>query len=331
MTTRRNFVLGMGAAGLAGISPYATPAEAAPETNRIRVAHILGGTCSAPQYVAESLLRAEGFSDLRYVKRDSSAKVYGSVASGEIDLSMSFITPFITSAETSGQVVMLAGIHPGCIEMLASERVRTVRDLKGKTVSVISIGGADHGFASTILAHVGLDPRKDVKWIAQPHAQAVQQLTEGKVDACIATPPRSFELRAKKIGHVIVNMTTDRPWSQYFCCVMTGNREFIGKHPIATKRALRAMLKATDLCSSSPESSAKVLASSAFGYREDAALQTMREVSYGRWRELDIEDTVRFYSLRLREAGMIQSTPQKIIAQGCDWRFVNDLKKELKA
>jgi NitT/TauT family transport system substrate-binding protein len=42
------------------------------------------------------------------------------------------------------------------------------------------------------------------------------------------------------------------------------------------------------------------------------------------------EDTIRFFALRLHEAGMIKSIPQKIIAQGTDWRFVNELKKELK-
>ena len=42
------------------------------------------------------------------------------------------------------------------------------------------------------------------------------------------------------------------------------------------------------------------------------------------------EDSVRFYALRLREAGMIKSTPQRLIAQGTDWRFLNELKKELK-
>ena len=62
----------------------------------------------------------------------------------------------------------------------------------------------------------------------------------------------------------------------------------------------------------------------------DFARQTMRELPYGRWREYDPEDTVRFYALRLHEAGMIKSSPQKIIAQGTDWRFLNELEKELK-
>ena len=55
-----------------------------------------------------------------------------------------------------------------------------------------------------------------------------------------------------------------------------------------------------------------------------------RRRSYSRWREDDPEDTVRFYALRLQEAGMIRSTPQQIIAQGTDWRFFTELKKEPK-
>jgi NitT/TauT family transport system substrate-binding protein len=68
------------------------------------------------------------------------------------------------------------------------------------------------------------------------------------------------------------------------------------------------------------------------GYTEryDYALQTLKEIPYSRWRDYDPEDALRFYALRLREAGMIKSSPQKIIAQGTDWRFLNELKKELK-
>jgi NitT/TauT family transport system substrate-binding protein len=62
----------------------------------------------------------------------------------------------------------------------------------------------------------------------------------------------------------------------------------------------------------------------------DYALQTMRDVPYSQWREYNPEDTLRFYALRLHEAGMIKSGPQKLLAQGTDWRFLNELKKELK-
>ena len=122
----------------------------------------------------------------------------------------------------------------------------------------------------------------------------------------------------------------DRPWSQYFCCLVVGNREFVRKHPVATKRALRALLKATDICALDPEAAARALVDKGFAERYDYALQTMKEIPYQKWRDYDPEDTVRFYALRLHEAGMIKSSPQKIIAQGTDWRFLNELKKELK-
>ncbi len=63
----------------------------------------------------------------------------------------------------------------------------------------------------------------------------------------------------------------------------------------------------------------------------DYALQTLTEVPYDRWREFDPEDALRFYALRLHEVGMIQSSPSKILAEGTDWRFLNELKRELKA
>jgi NitT/TauT family transport system substrate-binding protein len=64
--------------------------------------------------------------------------------------------------------------------------------------------------------------------------------------------------------------------------------------------------------------------------RYDYALQALSEIPYDRWRDYDPEDTLRFYALRLHEAGMIKSNPNKIIADGTDWRFLNELKRELK-
>ena len=154
---------------------------------------------------------------------------------------------------------------------------------------------------------------------------------DGKIDAFLGGPPEPQELRARNIGHVIFNSSVDRPWSQYFCCMLGGNRDFVQKNPVATKRVLRAVLKATDLCASDPAGMAHQMVERGFTDRYDYALRALSEVPYDRWREYDPEDTVRFYSLRLHEIGMIKSSPQKIIAQGTNWRFLNELKKELKS
>jgi len=104
----------------------------------------------------------------------------------------------------------------------------------------------------------------------------------------------------------------------------------VQKHPIATKRALRAILKGADLCASEPDRAARMIIEKGFTPNYDYAVQALQEIPYNRWREYDPEDTVRFYALRLQEAGFIKSTPQKIIAQGTNWRFFNALKQELK-
>ena len=207
--------------------------------------------------------------------------------------------------------------------------MRSIRDLKGRTVAIPELGSPHHVFTASMAAHVGLNPIRDINFVIQPAEQSAHLLQDKKVDALMGFPPVPQELRSKNIGHVIVSSGADRPWSQYFCCIVGANQAFVRKHPVAAKRALRAILKAANLCSLEPARAARLIADR--GYRYEYAFQTMKEIPYGRWREYDPEDTVRFYALRLHEAGMLKSNPQKLIARATDWRFLNELKKELKA
>jgi NitT/TauT family transport system substrate-binding protein len=109
-----------------------------------------------------------------------------------------------------------------------------------------------------------------------------------------------------------------------------GNRTFVEKHPVATKRAVRAILKSADLCGVDPARAARFMVDKGFTDNYDYALQAVKSLPYGKWRQFDAEDTIRFYALRLHEIGLIKSSPQKIIAQGSDWRFLNELRRELK-
>jgi NitT/TauT family transport system substrate-binding protein len=250
------------------------------------------------------------------------------LASGGIDINSQFSAPSILRVEASDPVVFLGGLHVGCFELFGTEQIRALRDLKGKRVAIPALGSSSHVFLASMAAHVGLDPIRDINFVTYPAAQSMQLLADGKIDALLNFPPIPQELRAKKIGHVIVNSSVDRPWSQYFCCMIAGNREFVRKHPVATKRAMRALLKAVDACVTAPERAARIAADRGFPY--DYSLQAIREIPYVKWRNYEPEDTVRFYALRLREAGMIKSSPNKIIADGTDWRFWNELKRELK-
>jgi len=327
--TRREFLSGAAAAGVLGFPATGLAAEPPPETTRLRIAEI-PSTCRSPEWVAGELLRAEGFTDVQYKRVAGTVGVERALATGEADLSGHFAAPVILRIEAGDPIVIVGGEHVGCFELLGNNEIRSIRDLKGKTVAVPALDPSPYAFLAAMVGHVGLDPRKDIRWAKHPASESMQLLADGKIDAYLGFPPDPQEFRAKKIGRVVVNSTVDRPWSQYFCCMLVGNREFVRKHPVAVKRAMRAILKSAEVCSAAPESVARSIAGRGLAKNYEYALQAIREIPYGRWRDPGAEDTVRFYALRLHEAGLIKSSPQKIITQGTDWRFWNELKKELK-
>jgi len=332
MPNRRDFLRNLsavGAAGLFGALPGPAAAEPPPETTRIRLARV-PSICRAPQYMTEDLLHGEGFTDVQYLSWPDTSQAGKAVAAGDVDITMQYVGPSIMQLDAGAPLVFLAGVQPGCFELFGTERIRSIRDLKGKTIAVDQSAGSAYTFAASMMTYVGLDPRRDVTWSRISTVEAKHRLAVGTIDAFLALPPDPQELHAKRIGHVIVNSVKDRPWSQYFCCIVVGHREFVRKHPVATKRTLRAILKAADACAADPARAAQFLVAKGYTDRYDYALQALKDIPYNKWREYDHEDTVRFYALRLHEAGMIKASPQKILAQGTDWRFLNELKKELK-
>jgi NitT/TauT family transport system substrate-binding protein len=330
--TRRRFITTPSLAGAARLLdvPRALAADGPLETTAVRFMRT-PSICHAPQFIVEDLLRAEGFTDIRYLEGTSSAEINEAVLSGKVDFNTHFAPQWVSVIDGGGPITVLTGVHVGCFELFGNESIRSVADLKGKTVGVAALGSSDHLFVSVMAAHIGLDPANDIHWITSQSPAPAELFAEGKIDACLGLPPVPQELRARNIGHVVVNSAMDRPWSQYFCCMLAGHRDYVQKHPVATKRVVRAILKGADLCASDPTAAAQRLVEGGFAARYDYALQTMRDVPYDKWREYDAEDTVRYYALRLHDLGFVKSSPQKIIADGTDWRFFDELKRELKA
>jgi NitT/TauT family transport system substrate-binding protein len=288
------------------------------------------GLCVAPQYVADELLRAEGFTDVRYVATASGLAPEG-IARGEIDFGSNFAPVLITALDRGLPVTALGPVHVGCFEVFGNEAIHNIIDLKGKSVAVEALGSPTHLFLSAIAANMGIDPGKDINWVTSGSVRPMQLFMDGKSDAFLGLPPEPQELRARHIGRVLLDSAVDRPYSHYICCLLIGSRDYVRNYPVATKRVLRAILKANELCAAEPARAAQRLVDGGFTGRYDYALQTLTELSYDKWRDYDPEDSVRFYALRLREAGMTKSSPQKVIADGTDWRFLNEFKRELKA
>jgi NitT/TauT family transport system substrate-binding protein len=333
LPNRRDFLLAAAATASAGViwsaqRPRAQAQEAPPETTTIRLAKS-PSLCVMPQYVVDELLAAEGLTRIEYVVTDSGPLLSEAIAAGEIDFALHFSGPLILELDRGKKITMLAGVHVGCFELFAKDDIRGIADLMGRSVGISALESSPHVFVSAMAALVGLDPAKDINWVTSAEPKPIELFLDGKVDAFLGFPPEPQRLRAQGVNHVIVNSAQDRPWSQYFCCMLAGNPDFVRTKPIAARRVVRAILRATDLCVSAPAEVARRTVDRGFTQNYDYALQTLSDVPYGKWRDYDPEDTIRFYALRLHEAGMIQSSPDRIIAEGADWRLLRDVRRDL--
>jgi NitT/TauT family transport system substrate-binding protein len=259
--SRRRFLTNAafaGAAGLGGFGAWgkALAADPPPEITTIRFEKD-PGTCSAPQAFQE-LLQTEGFTDIRYVelteahlrRADAENDGYTSnmIAHREVDFGRDFAPNLVRAMNAGGPITVLSGLHLGCFEIFGKKEIRTIGDLKGRTVGAAHYASIGAKPLLTIMTSlVGLDPEKDLRWVTDPSLGPMDLFIAGKIDAFLAGPPDLQEIRARNIGHVIVSSITDRPWSQYYCCMLTTHTEFAHKYPVATKRVLRAILKAADL------------------------------------------------------------------------------------
>src|SRR6266851_1473498 len=155
--SRRRFLATLTAAGAAGLihPPHSKAQDGRLETTTVRIGKI-AGICIAPQYFADKLLRAEGFTDIRYVLVEAGAPAALALARGEIDFTTNFSPPLIIAIDAGEPITLLGGEHIGCFELFTREGIRSIPDLKGKHVGVQGLGSSQHTFLSSMAAHVGL-------------------------------------------------------------------------------------------------------------------------------------------------------------------------------
>ena len=187
MQDRRDFLktgFSIAAAGLAGAvamtgARTSLATEAPPETTSLRFEK-WPVTCLAPIYIVDDLLREEGFSDIRYMPG-------AWVGGGDADFGSDYSGPAIIPIEGGKPIVMLAGIDPGCFELFARETIGSVLDLRGRKVGVSFIGSGEHYvLISIIAANVGLDPAKEINWVAREPREQMELFANGEIDAFLA-------------------------------------------------------------------------------------------------------------------------------------------------
>ena len=320
-------------AGMLGLGIESARAEPPPETTSIRLSydHSVPILCYSPILIAEQFLRLEGFTEVKYAGYDGAYTDAQILTENRADIGANLGSDLVVAIDKGAPVVALAGLHVGCSEIFAQTRVKSIRDLAGRRLLATTPGVYEHIVLSSLIAFVGLDVSRDVEWVWEPdYNKWPDRFAQDHIDVMAAFPPMTFMLREMNVGHVILNTTLDDPWRNFFCCMVMGRSEFVRRNPVATKRAIRAIVKANQLCDQDREGTAKRLVELGVTDRKDFARRALDEVPFGAWRDFDPSDTLRFFSLRLREAGMIKSSPRQVLDQGTNFSFLDEVRRELK-
>ncbi len=310
-----------------GPKPLPAGPEPPPEVTRVRFPVNDGTICLAPMYVAGLFLPEEGFTEVEYVP---GAGLLNTLLDGTIDFNVDFAASLVSNAEAGARVAILAGLHAACFQLLARDEIRSVHELRTDKIAVgygENLVWGDYAFMATLLEFVGI--RVERTLVSHDAAKLPQLLRDGEIDAVMVFPPFDKPLRDAGINNIILDSTKDAPWSQYYCCMLEANLGFVKRNPVATKRVVRATLKATDLCASDPERAAQYLVAQGHTEDYDWTLKSLKHIAYDVWRRYDPEDSLRFYALRLRDAGIVKIKPDEMVKRNADWRFINALKQEL--
>jgi NitT/TauT family transport system substrate-binding protein len=309
-----------------------------PEIATIRIASPFA--CDAPLWMAKDFLREEGFTDIQWVNTPGTAAW---ITSQVADVGPGHPEAIVAAIDDSVPIATLAGLHTGCQELWAAPGITSVRDLRGKRIAVVKRDRSDQFFLffSTLCAYNGIDPLTNVSFFAVggDYRGLLTAYLEGRSDAFLAASDGAAVLKRepRNPGTKILDQTTDKPWSQYLCCLLIANRDWARQYPVATMRFTRAVLRAADATAKDRPAAARAgvgasirnLLAERSASDADILLDTTAMVSYD-WREYDPEETLRFFALRLAEVRLIKSTPQQIIAQGSDVAFMRKMRTELK-
>ena len=125
--------------------------------------------------LAADLLRSEGFTEVEYVESPNC----DNLASGRTHFAQDHGVSAIVALDEGKPFVLLGGIHVGCLELFGTGSVKAIRDLKGKRITVRSIGGAQYLFIAAMASYVGIDPKKDIQWVPLSRNEGKQHLADG--------------------------------------------------------------------------------------------------------------------------------------------------------
>lgn len=180
------------------------------------------------------------------------------IATGKIDAVQ--VSPGLLKPIEQGLNIKITdGVHTGCIQAVAPKNsdIKSLKDLRGKTIGVDAIGGVPMVLLSVELGKLGIDPKKDVEWRAYPSPQLPQALEKGEV-AAFATWDPFGEIAVSQGSQLIFSSTHDPQYRDQFCCFVGVNGSLAEKNPEIAKAITLAIQEAGQWITQHPHEAAEL-------------------------------------------------------------------------
>ncbi|MGF6551757.1 ABC transporter substrate-binding protein [Paraburkholderia youngii] len=266
----RNTAWTVGAAALGGAT-FGLPgvrASADEALKPLKLSWNAGAICTAPVPVAvqQGFFRKHGLQVELINFAGSTDQLLEAIATGKSDAGVGMALRWIKPLEQGFDVKLTAGIHGGCMRLLATRAsgIVDLQGLKGRTVGVSDLASPAKNFFAVSLKKIGVDPDSDVHWRQYPAPLLGEALKKGEVHAIADGDPTIWTLReADHLQEVSNNLCGE--YANRVCCVL-GVRGSLVRKDRATAQALtQALLEATEWTANHPAEAAAIFAPNAPG------------------------------------------------------------------
>lgn len=204
-----------------------------------------GGNCVSAKYMADVLGYYKEYGiDANIIQGDS---CYMAVGTGQAMWGIDHIATMLVPITNDVNYTFVAGAHIGCktIFVLNDSPIKTVEDLKGKTIAIHDgIGNSDHNIVARLIDEYGVNPNTDVELLNVETSATIAGMQNGEIDASIFSDIWAYEMVKDGTLRPIISLTTDPAFQDEPCCVVAMNNDFIKDNPVHAKYVTMAVKRA---------------------------------------------------------------------------------------
>ena len=237
-------------------------AEESQELFPLRVAYS-PSLCQAPLHVAVEL----GFFEQEGIDPENiqveAAHVMEAAGADQVDAGFGLIGKFLLPIENGLSIKFTAGIHTGCVKLLApaDSDIKSVADLKGKRIGVTGLAGAETIVTKRALANKGISfdvQNPEVEFLVFAGSDLGQALENGAIDAFAVGDPNASQYQKEYGLNVIIDTAASDTFKDEYCCGAWVTSKLATEHPDIAAAFTRAVLRASVWVNDHPEEAAQL-------------------------------------------------------------------------